>query len=277
MRSEYEGHRDAGRLFDGDAAAYDGGRPPYPERVYDLLVERAGLRPGARVVEIGAGTGQATVRLLDAGALVTAIEPGPALAARLRRRTAGRAVDVVEARFEDAPLPRAGADLVVAATSFHWLRPEVALPKVAATLRPGGWLARWWTVFGDPDRPDPFHDALTPLLRRLAPALVDPMPPAGAGAPAHPLDLAARTTEVAATPGLEPVLHEVVRWTGRHDAATIRRLFASFSPWRALADDHRERVLDALEDLARDRFGGVVERPYLTAVHLARREGAPAA
>jgi SAM-dependent methyltransferase len=45
-----------------------------------------------------------------------------------------------------------GFDLAVAATSLHWVRLDVALSKLAQALRPGGWLAAWWTVFGDPER-----------------------------------------------------------------------------------------------------------------------------
>ena len=65
--------------------------------------------------------------------------------------------------------------------------------------------------------------------------------------------------------------HEVIAWTGRHTAAELRRMFASFSPWIALPDAQRTTVLDALEDLANQRFNGHVERPYLTPVYVAQR------
>jgi hypothetical protein len=51
----------------------------------------------------------------------------------------------------------------------------------------------------------------------------------------------------------------------------VRALFASFSPWLALPQDERAAALDALERLATDEFGGVVERPYLTPVYLAAK------
>jgi hypothetical protein len=53
----------------------------------------------------------------------------------------------------------------------------------------------------------------------------------------------------------------------------VRTLFGSFSPWLALERGLRNTVLDELEALARDEFGGVVERPYLTPVYVARRVG----
>ena len=48
-------------------------------------------------------------------------------------------------------------------------------------------------------------------------------------------------------------------------------MFASFSPWMALEPDVRAAVLDDLEQLAIDQFGGVVQRPYLTPIYTAER------
>ena len=51
--------------FDKDAERYDRARPRYPARMFDDLAA-AGVAPGARVLEIGCGTGQATASLIDA-------------------------------------------------------------------------------------------------------------------------------------------------------------------------------------------------------------------
>lgn len=270
-------HRQRRGLFSSDATAYETGRPPYPERVYALLREVCGLGDGTEVVEIGPGTGLATARLLDHGASVTAVELSPEFAEGLRAKFAGRPLRVVIGAFEDAVLDPASFDLAAAATSFHWVPTDTGLRRCAEVLRPGGWLALWWNHFGDPDRPDPFRAALTPIFERLAPELVDTFPGAAfhaaARAGAHPyaLDAAARAGEIDATGAFGPVQRETVAWTGRHTAPELRTLFASFSPCLALPPEQRTAVLDAIERLAADEFGGVVERPYLTALYLARR------
>jgi SAM-dependent methyltransferase len=262
-----------GAVFDAVAEGYDA-RPPYPEAVYTLLAERCGLGPGSRVLEIGPGTGQATVPVLELGAEVTAVEPGAALAARLRTHAAGEhstKLEVVVGSFESAELPDAHFDLVVAATSFHWVDPAIGLPKVARHLRPGGWLALWWTVFGDPNRPDPFDKAIGPMLNELAPELcLDEF----VGKTPYALDARARTADIDATGGFGPVEHHIVAWEGHHDAVGIRRLFATYSPWLALPEARRTPVLDALERIARENFGDAVVRPYLTSLFLARRTAA---
>ncbi|HEV7534669.1 MAG TPA: class I SAM-dependent methyltransferase, partial [Acidimicrobiia bacterium] len=169
----FELHLQRRGLFSSDAVAYDTGRPGYPEPVYDLLRQVCGLGPGTAVVEVGPGTGQATGRLLDLGATVTAVELSPEFAALLETRFAGRAFSVMVAPFEEVALPVTSFDLVAAGTSFHWVPTGPGLQRCAELLRPGGWLALWWTYFGDPDRPDPFRDALTPIFQELAPSLVD--------------------------------------------------------------------------------------------------------
>jgi SAM-dependent methyltransferase len=267
---------DRRRLFAGAVDDYDAGRPGYPERVYDLLRERCGLRPGTRVVEIGPGTGQATGRLLELGAVVTAAELGESLAARLRAKHAGAALTVVVGPFEEVDLPPASFDLVVAATSFHWVEPGAGLARAADLLAPGGWLALWWTHFGDPDRPDPFGEALRPILE-ARPEMTDD--PAGRGAltsGAHPhaLDTAGRIAEIEASGRFGPVHHETIAWTGRHTPAQLRSLFASYSPWLAVPTPVRLEMLDLVEALARNTFAGLVERPYLTPVYIAQRRTA---
>jgi SAM-dependent methyltransferase len=271
--ASFEQHRARRSLFTEDVVAYDEGRPGYPDAVYDVLHDVCGLGPGTRVLEIGPGTGQATHGLLDRGATVTAVELGSGLAARLREKLGERSLTVIESSFEDAVLEPASFDLVAAATSFHWVPPEVAVPRCAELLRPGGWLALWWNYFGDPDRPDPFHRALTPILQRVAPELLDQASAGSIGGGHHPyaLDAEARRAEIDRTGAFGPVRHETISWTGRHTAKQIRTMFASFSPWLALPPERREVALDELEAMADVQFGGIVERPYLVPMYLAQR------
>lgn len=275
MEDSFELHLQRRGLFSADVAAYDFGRPAYPDRVYELLLQVCGLGPGTDVLEIGPGTGQATVGLLDAGALVTAVELGAGMAARLEAKYSGRNLSVKVGAFEDVPLPAGSFDLIVAATSFHWVPTEVGLQRSADLLRSGGWLALWWTYFGDPDRHDPFREAVTPIFERLAPSLIETFPGAAFQAGPHPyaLDAEARIGEIDATGRFGAVRHEVIPWTGRHTPLELRALFASYSPCLALPPGERAVVLDAIERLANESFHGIVERPYLTLIYLAPRRG----
>jgi SAM-dependent methyltransferase len=136
---------DAGRLrrtFDEAAELYDRARPGYPPAVFDDLAELAGIGPGRRVLEIGCGTGLATLPLAERGCAVVAVELGAGMAAVARRKLARfPEVRVVVSAFEEWPLPVEPFDAVVSATAFHWVDPAVRVVKAADALRPGGALA----------------------------------------------------------------------------------------------------------------------------------------
>ncbi|MEU0128325.1 methyltransferase domain-containing protein [Streptomyces sp. NPDC006289] len=131
--------------FDSAAALYAAARPGYPPALLDTVEELAG-RPlsGSRTVDVGAGTGIATRRLHARGALVTAVEPGPGMAAELRRSLPS--VPVVRGDGNRLPLATGSADLITYAQSWHWTDPARALPEALRVLRPGGTLALWWNV-----------------------------------------------------------------------------------------------------------------------------------
>lgn len=273
----FERHQERRALFGDEVDAYDLGRPGYPYRTYELLGERCGLGPGARVLEIGPGTGQATRRLLDAGASVTAVELSRALADRLRSNLGDRDLDITIGSFEEVELPTGAFDLVVAATAFHWVPADTGIRRCADLLRVGGSLALWWNYFGDHSRSDPFHEALLPVLGRLAPELLDISDTGGPTAPPpFALDVDARTRQIEASGRFGPVYYETISWTGRHSPEQLRALFGSYSPWLALSPQRRRVVLDAVEKLAVDDFGGTVERPYLTPIYVASKRGDPA-
>jgi SAM-dependent methyltransferase len=258
--------REGRRLFGLDPETYDTARPGHARDVYDILRERCGMRDGAAVLEVGPGTGQATRRLLELGAdPLVAIEPDPALAAYLRRALDHR-VEVRESALEDAELEPAAFDLAAAASSFHWVEEEVGLTKLRAALRPGGWIALWWTSVGDEVRPDAFFRALDPLFETL------PRGPWSSPDRARNFgrDSELRLAALAAV-GFEDREDRLIRWAREWDTAGIRALYSTFSPIRALEPDRREEFLDSVAMIAEDEFGGRVERALITSLYTARK------
>ncbi|MEV7614362.1 class I SAM-dependent methyltransferase [Streptomyces sp. NPDC089799] len=135
------------RSFSSAAGRYGTYRPGYPAALFDAVEEIAG-RPlrGARVADVGAGTGLATERLRDRGAEVTGVEPGEGMAAEFRRRLPD--VPVVRGDGNRLPFATGSLDFLTYAQSFHWTDPARSVPEAARVLRPGGALALFWN---DPD------------------------------------------------------------------------------------------------------------------------------
>jgi SAM-dependent methyltransferase len=163
---EREARRRRRALFDTVPERYEATRRGYPDELLELLVETAGLRIGSAVLEIGCGTGQLTRQLVPLGFDVTAIDIAPATIAAARRIVSSVRSRFVVSSFEDLDAPPHSFDLVVSATAFHWIDPEVAFVKAAALLRPGGWLA---VLSTGEAYDDPFGSSLRSLWTGLNP------------------------------------------------------------------------------------------------------------
>lgn len=169
--------RTSGRVFNEIAGEYDRHRPAYPDVLIDRACEVADLAPGARVMEIGCGTGQLTRSLLARGLRVTAVEPGERLIARALDQLDGAGeVQFVTARLEEAQLPPAHYRSVFSASAIHWVDPDLSWRKVAYALVDGGTLALV-SYFGLEDSVSGDDQlALRAALARIAPELAAEWP-----------------------------------------------------------------------------------------------------
>lgn len=240
-----------GNHFESVAASYGTARPAYPSVLYDTLVEQGVLGPGRRILEIGAGSGEATGELIRRGSAVLAVEPGRELAARLRRSCPE--ASVFASRIEDVDLPARRFTSVVAATSMHWVDLPRMLPRLGQALEPGGLLAVWRTVFGDPRVWTPFRREVHEIVahRRLSAPPHDPLDP--------------RPTVEELEVGGSFRLVRSWRWTWQIglDAHQLRALFATFSDWQDPGE------LDAIQAAAAAQPDQVTEH-YVTVLHLLR-------
>ena len=126
--------------FGSEAAAYERGRPSYPPEAIDWL-----LPDGARdVLDLGAGTGKLTTRLVERGLDVVAVDPIAEMLELLRG--ALPATPALLGTAEQIPLRDNSVDAVLVAQAWHWFDPERAIAEVARVLRPGGRLGLVWNT-----------------------------------------------------------------------------------------------------------------------------------
>jgi ubiquinone/menaquinone biosynthesis C-methylase UbiE len=166
-----------GKVFDEIAAEYDRSRPTYPDELVDEACQIAGIGSGDHVLEVGCGSGQLTRGLVARSLHVTAIEPGRSLIALARQNLEGAGeVDFVNARFEDALLPRAQFQAVFSASAFHWVDPKVSWQRAADVLVPGGTLALV-SYFGlEEPRSKRDQEAVFGAMRNVAPDIAATWP-----------------------------------------------------------------------------------------------------
>jgi SAM-dependent methyltransferase len=246
-------------IFDRAAADYEAVRPSYPAALVDDVIALGGVAPGARVVEVGSGTGQATRLFAARGLAVTAVEAGTAMAAATRAAVPGAIV--VQARFEDLTLPRAFA-LVYSATAWHWLDPAVAYARAHDALVPGGALALFWNVHVRGDDDVGFFDATQDLYEAAGMARLRLAPERHDGEDRAPAIVASRH--------FGDVVRRRYPWRAEYDARTYARLIGTYSDHLALPDDVRARLLDGIAALIDTRFGGRIAKHYLADLYVAR-------
>ncbi|AKJ15366.1 methyltransferase [Streptomyces incarnatus] len=255
-----------GRTFDEDAELYDRARPGYPPELYDDLAELAGARPGSRVLEVGCGTGQATVPLARRGCRITAVEAGPSMAALARRNLAGAGqAEVVTAEFEKWPLPDEPFDAVVSATAFHWVDPAVRVAKAADALRPGGALAvvRTQHVAGGTEE---FFVEVQRCYERF-----DPATPPGLRLPAaEDVDGSDHAEEVARSGRFGPTVFRRYERDLTYATADYLDLLRTYSGHRALPPAARTALLECIAALIDRRYGGRVTKRHLIELGVSR-------
>ncbi|MGA7835313.1 MAG: class I SAM-dependent methyltransferase [Acidimicrobiales bacterium] len=132
-------------VFGEAVEQYANARPGYPEEMVDDVLSYGD--PTADVLEVGAGTGKATVAFAARGVSLTCLEPDPRMAARLEVECATYPnVAIVVARLENWFVPRR-YDVLVAAQSWHWVDPARRWDLAHDAVRTGGTIALFWNKY----------------------------------------------------------------------------------------------------------------------------------
>jgi SAM-dependent methyltransferase len=252
--------------FDSAANLYHGARPGYPEALFDDLASLAGLHPGARVLEVGAGTGIATLPLAQRGYRVTALEPGPHLAIEARRNLeAYPQVEVAESTIEAWNGDGGSFDLALAATSWHWVEQPRGYERLSELLAPNGVFAMFEHIHvGTPADRNFFID-VQPVYIEHAPGmwLNEPMPDAAT----YP-DSSAALLESGVFSHVDVRRY---RWDETYSAERYVRILRTFSGHITLPEDQREALFAGVQRRIEERYGGSITKGYLVILHVAHR------
>ncbi|GIE78563.1 methyltransferase type 11 [Actinoplanes philippinensis] len=251
--------------FGEDAELYDRCRPRYPPQLFADLAELAGLGPHARVLEIGCGTGQATLPLAQRGCTVVAMDLSPDMAAIARRNLAPFPnVTVVASAFEDWQPSTGPFDAVLSATAFHWLDPDVRMIKAADLLRPAGVLGIVSTHHIAGGTNAFFADAQRCYER------FDPATPPGMRLTSHD-ETADEAAEFERSARFGPVEFRRYDWQQTYTADEYLDLLMTYSGHRAMKPQARRDLFACIAHLIDNVHGGRITKQYRTRLALAVR------
>lgn len=256
------------QTFDGIAALYDRARPGYPGQLFDDVVAISGIPGEGRMLEIGPGTGHATLPFAQRGYHIDTVELGVELAAVWSQNLAAYPnASITVASFEDAELPGNHYDLVIAASSLHWIDPDVGFSRIATALKPHGSVALWWNRRPVSHVDREFLDACVPIYERLAPQLANE-----AGGEGTKESLRRPWSALIEKSRLFGVVTErQYVWEHRFDADSYTNYLSSFSPYQVLEPTVRAQLLAAIHDLIDTRFDGNVTRAIVTLLYVAKK------
>ncbi|MDY6937331.1 MAG: class I SAM-dependent methyltransferase [Cyanobacteriota bacterium] len=248
------------------ASAYNRTRPRYPREIIDRALEIAQLTPEATILELGCGPGTATVDFAKSGVGMVCLEPSPD-ACELARQNCDRYpnVEILNTTFEEWPLEPARFSAVLAATSFHWISPEIACSKTAAALTDGGFLMLLWNT---PPQPNlELFERLRPVYRTHAPSLDRYEDEA-----TYEENFRSFGRTIANSGYFENVAFDRLI---RHVTYTIEdylTLLSTLSPYIALEPSQREAVFARLKEILERHCGESIELFHLCALQIARKK-----
>jgi SAM-dependent methyltransferase len=251
--------------FDQVPEDYEAARPGYPPALIADIVALAALPPRATILEIGCGTGQATLPFALRGDELTCLDIGSALLRLARQKFAPYPnVQFLEADFALWQGPPRSFDLVMAATAFHWIPAAVAYPKAAELLKDTGSLALFANEYHSVT--PGFVDDLYTLEQAVVPEWSDPRLPPG-------LDrrIAEAAAAVDATRLFAPVVVRTYPWSRTYRTEEYLRLLNTYSNYRSLGEARRSELFQGIAALLDTKYGGALTRAYVSVLFLAHR------
>lgn len=218
-------------VFGEVATEYDRVRPDYPVKLIEDMLEYSAP---VKALEIGAGTGKATVAVASRGVQIVALEPDPAMALVLRQRTAGLVVNIAMGSLESYE-PEEQFDLVYCAQAFHWTDPATRWARTAALLRPGGSLALFWNLEQLADAAE--RDAVAEAAAEYDIRAWSEWPESDEVEP---------DPELAGRPEFAEFRQEIYRWERTLPREDYLTNLSTQSQYRMLEDEDRDELLEQL-------------------------------
>lgn len=162
--------------FNEDVMNYEKWRPTYCEELFHDIMEYSKLDMHKKALEIGIGTGQATLPFLKTECDLIAIELGENLAEFSQNKfKAYKNFNILNVPFEDFKCDENTFDLIYSATAFHWIDENIGYPKALKLLKPGGTLALFWNKPFIGRKDDLLHQKIQSIYERYKPSKAKPI------------------------------------------------------------------------------------------------------
>jgi SAM-dependent methyltransferase len=247
------------------AEAYNKARPRYPKALINQVVEIAQLSSDSKILEVGCGPATATVGFAPLNCSITCLEPNPDFYQLAQQNCQSYPnVEIQNTSFEEWTMESQKFDAVLAASSFHWIPPEVGYFKSAQALKENGYLILLWNKELQPSYEVYLH--LSKIYQAHAPSLDR---------------YENRETQQAILKELGQMAIDSGQYKdlidGQVESEVIYSvdkylmLLNTYSPYLELEQKSKKALFTDLKDTIEQNFNGILQLTYFSAFHIAQK------
>ncbi len=273
IQNTYKNYRDDYSLeqrknwYSEVADAYNKTRPHYPRELINRTVELGLLSKNTKILEIGCGPGTATTEFAKCGFSMVCLEPSQESCNLARKNCAAFPnVEIINTTFEEWELQENSFNTVLAATSFHWVSPEVGYPKLEKALKDDGNLILLWNK--EPQPSYEVYQILDEIYQKQVPSL------SRYEARGTTERILRELGENVVKSGLfKNLVFECMECQRSYSIDDYLTLLSTLSPYIVLDSQKRDALFNDLRDALSKNLGDTIETSYLSAFHIAWKKG----
>ncbi|MBD2727217.1 class I SAM-dependent methyltransferase [Nostoc sp. FACHB-892] len=247
------------------AEAYNKARPRYPQDLIKQVVEIAQLSTNSKILEVGCGPGTATVAIAPLGCSIICLEPNPEFFHLAQQNCQPYSnVKIQNTSFEEWELEPFKFDAVLAASSFHWISPEVGYPKAANALKENGHLILLWNKELQPSYE--VYQSLSKVYQLHTPSL-----DRYENQETQEYILRQLGNMAIDSGKFKDLISGQVVSKVTYTADEYLTLLTTYSPYIKLDPHNKESLFSELRHCIEDHFGGSLQLSYISAFHIAQK------
>ncbi|MEQ9485169.1 class I SAM-dependent methyltransferase [Coleofasciculus sp. F4-SAH-05] len=249
------------------ANIYHQARPRYPKTLIHRAVELARLPAQATILEIGCGPGIATVEFAELGFSMVCLEPSQE-ACKLAKNncSAYPNVEIINTTFEEWQLEPGRFNAILAATSMHWVSPEIRVQKSADALQDNGSIIMLWNTPPHPN--DEICHQLDDVYQTQAPSI--PKFARYGSIETHQANLKEIEQDFIKSGLFQIFLSEQLVCDKTHSIDEYLTLLSTISPYIKLDSRQRASLFSGLRDVLEKTCTGRLKTSYLSALQIAQ-------
>ncbi len=252
--------------YSNAADAYNKTRPRYPQEVISRVIELTQLSPNTNILELGCGPGTATTSFAKLGFSMTCLEPSSEACEIARQNCIQYPnVEIINTTFEEWELTST-YDAVLAATSFHWISPEIRYIKTENALKPNGSLILLWNIAFKPQ--DEVYQILHEVYQRETPSLPSKL---YYDRETHLSELAKFGQAILDSGLYHNLTSEHFSYELTYTIDDYLALLGTSSPWITLESHQRDSLFTSLKQELEINWGKSFQVPCLASFHIAEK------